>query len=79
MGTDSMGRVSIADAMKRDIDAAFGAIPDGKRGAIVVVADDSGARAHVAAKVNGNWKVAAGVGRTWNGTISGSVAVVGAW
>jgi hypothetical protein len=66
--------------MKAQIDAAFGIVPEGKRGALLIIADEQGARAHVAAKINDRWKVAAGLGVPWQGAKpSGWVAVQGAW
>lgn len=77
--TDALGRTPISDAVKASIDAAFRAVPDGKRGALLMVADEHGTRVHVAAKLGKDWKVAAGAGWTWDGQVTGSVAVVGVW
>ena len=76
---DAFGRTPIADAVKAQIAAAFTTIPDGKTGALLVLVDERGARAHLAARLGGQWKVAAGAGRTWDGDVSGSVAIAGAW
>lgn len=77
---DPLGRTPLADGMKRQIETAFAVVPDGKRGALLVVADDSGARAHLAAKLGSHWKVAAGVGVPWTGKKpTGWVGVMGAW
>ena len=78
-GVDTFGRTPIADAVKRSIDDAFTAVPDGNRAALLVIADESGARVHVAAKLSDGWKVAAGAGRTWSGDVTGTVSVVGVW
>lgn len=79
--TDALGRTPITDGMKRQIATAFATIPDGKRGALVIVGDETGARAHVAAKVNGTWKVAGGAGAVWREKSRGSawIAIEGSW
>lgn len=78
--SDPLGRTPIAEGMKRQIEDAFKVIPDGKRGALLVVADEQGARALVAAKLGDHWKVAAGGGVPWSGgKPSGWVGVMGAW
>jgi hypothetical protein len=64
---DDLGRPLLPNGAKEQLRAAFQAIPDGKRGALVVVANGAGGRAHVAAKINGTWKVAAGAGWDWTG------------
>lgn len=58
---------------------SFAAVPDGKRGALVVIADEHGSRALLAAKLGDHWKVAAGGGADWAGPVTGTVAVVGSW
>jgi hypothetical protein len=78
--TDPLGRTPLAEGMKAQIDAAFSVLPDGKRGALLVMADELGARAHLAAKLGTRWKVAAGAGVPWGGTKpSGWVGIMGAW
>lgn len=72
-------RPSISEQAKAQLAEALKAIPDGRRGALVVIADDTGARAHVAAKIGGHWKVAASGGTTWHGAVTGTVAVEGSW
>ncbi len=37
-------------------------MPEGKRGALLVIADQTGARCHLAAKIGETWKVAGGGG-----------------
>ena len=64
---DDHGRTPIADAVRQSITEAFAIVPDGKRGALVVIADEHGPRAVVAAKLNGHWKVAAGGSVPWTG------------
>lgn len=78
--SDPLGRTPIAEGMKRQIEEAFAVVPKGKRGALIVLADEHGARAHVAAKLNDRWKVAGGAGVPWHGDKpSGWVGVVGCW
>lgn len=69
----------ISDAVKASVKDAFKSIPEGKRGALLVIADESGARATVAARVGEHWKVAAGAAKPWDGPVSGTVAVIGSW
>lgn len=78
--SDPLGRTPIAEGMKRQIEDAFKVVPEGKRGALLVMADEHGARAHVAAKIGDRWKIAAGAGVPWTGDKpSGWVSVVGSW
>lgn len=79
---DALDRPLIAEGMKRQIEEAFRVVPEGKRGALLVIADmeTQTARAHLAAKVNNHWKVAAGVGVPWDGRKPEAwVGVVGSW
>lgn len=78
-GLDPLGRTPISDAVKSSIDAAFSTIPAGKKGALLVVVDTEGPRMHIAANVNNNWKIAAGVGKPWDGPVTGTVSVIGSW
>ena len=48
--------------MKRQIADAFAYVPEYKRGALIVMGNEQGASLHVAARLNGVWKVAAGAG-----------------
>jgi DNA integrity scanning protein DisA with diadenylate cyclase activity len=78
--TDTLGRQPIADSLKQKIEDAFKVVPEGKRGALLIIADEQGARAHVAAKLGGSWKVAAGAGVPWSGgEPSGWVGISGSW
>jgi hypothetical protein len=64
---DELGRPLVSESDLQRIRMTLSTIPEGKRGAILLIADESGtARAHVAAKINDSWKVAAGVGYDWN-------------
>jgi hypothetical protein len=77
---DPLGRTPLAAGMKAQIDAALSEIPEGKRGAVVILFDEHGARAHLAARIKGTWKVAAGAGVPLkDGKPSGWVAVAGSW
>ena len=70
----------LADATKQSLADAFRAVPDGKRGALVIIADEHGAKAMVAANLNGNWKIAAGTAVDWTGKHpTGYVEIVGSW
>ena len=61
--------------------AAKAQIPEGKRAAILAVADRDGLRGGVVMKVDkkGNWKFAADAGRQWDGPINGRVVLVGSF
>lgn len=72
-------RPPISVQAKAALAAAFRELPAGKRGALVVVADEQGARAHVAARLGDRWQVAFSGGTTYHGAVTGQVAVVGAW
>lgn len=63
---DPLGRTPIAAGMKAQIEAEFAALPQNKRGAILVIANERGATAHLAAKFGDHWKVAAGAGFAWH-------------
>ncbi len=66
-----------------DIKAAIAqhlaSIPEGKRGALLVIADTHGTRAHVAANLNNTWLVAFEAGKPWKGPVTGEVMLVGSW
>ncbi len=72
-------RKSIDAQTKKLIADELAAIPEGKRGALLVIADETGAQVHVAARIGDHWKVAAAGGRRWDGAVEGKVAVIGAW
>jgi Mg-chelatase subunit ChlD len=77
---DLLGRTPLAEGMKRQLDAALREIPEGKRGALLVIADENGARAVVAAKIGKGWKVAAGAGTPWrDAKPQGWVWIYGSW
>jgi hypothetical protein len=79
---DPLGRTPLAEGMKRQIQSALAEIPEGKRGALLVVADENGARAMLAAKIGstGDWKIAAGIGVPWKERKpTGWIGVQGAW
>lgn len=76
---DELLRTPIADSVKRLIADSLEAVPAGKRGALLVIADEQGARAMLAARLGEHWKVCAGGGVPWHGPITGQVAVMGSW
>jgi hypothetical protein len=77
---DPFGRTPIADGMKRQITDTFAMVPEGKRGALLVVADEQGARAVLAAKFGEHWKIAGGGGVPWTGEKpTGWIGVIGSW
>ncbi len=77
---DELGRPYLDDAALERLREAFQVIPEGKRGALIVIADGQSVRAHLAARLNGHWKVAAGGGFTWETKkSSGWIGVEGVW
>lgn len=75
---DPLGRPPIASAIKAAIDQAFIGV-DG-RGALLIIADDQGTRAHLAAKFGEHWKVAGGGGVAWaDKKPTGFVAIEATW
>lgn len=77
--SDSLGRTPISDSVKRTIADTLAAIPDDKRAAAVVIADEHGSRVVLAAKLKDGWRVAGGAGRDWQGQTHASVQLVGVW
>lgn len=63
MTLDELDRPVLASDLRQAIDNAFEGV-DG-RGAMIIVADETGTRAHLAAKLGDHWKVAAGGGIVW--------------
>lgn len=55
------------------------AIPEGKRGVVVALADQEAATVGVATRIGSSWKLSADVSRTWRGKVSGQVKVIGVW
>lgn len=72
-------RTPLSDGMRAQLNAHLATIPEGKRGALIVMADENGARAHLAARLNDNWKVAFEAGKPWNGPVTGQVMLEGTW
>lgn len=70
---------STAKSVHASLDEAFAAIPDGHRGAFFVLADETGARAVVAARIGDHWQLAAGADKPWHGPVSGLVGLMGSW
>lgn len=59
---DALGRPEVSGEIRTAIDNAFKALPEHKRGAVLVIADEHGARGQLAARFGDSWKVAAGAG-----------------
>ena len=77
---DALGRTPLSAGMKALIAAEFAAIPAGKRGAVIFVGTEDGAQAHFAARIDGRWKVAGGLGwRVSEKRPSGHVSVELCW
>jgi hypothetical protein len=77
---DPLGRTPIASMMKARIAEALRTIDEDKRGAVLVLVDDRGAQAHIAAKLNGSWKVAGGLSVPWETRKpTGWIGIEGAW
>jgi hypothetical protein len=68
-----------AQSVHASLDEAFKAIPDGKRGALLMTANTHGGSAMLAARINGTWQIAAG--GTWSQSEKpqGQIAVLGTW
>lgn len=65
--------------LKDAITAHLATIPEGKRAAMLLIVDESGARVHLAAKIDDHWKVAFEAGKPWNEPVKGFVALQGSW
>lgn len=52
-------------ALARTIADAVAHLPDGKRGALVGLANEHGANAAVVTRLGGVWEVQAWIGKTW--------------
>lgn len=75
-----MSDTPLADALRQQIGDALNAIPDGKRGALLIVADEHGTKAHLAARLGEHWTVAGGGGWEWSSKKpSGFVGVEASW
>lgn len=72
-------RQSIDNETKKLVAEVTNTIPPGKRAALVLIADEGGARVHAAARLGDTWKVAFGAGKAWRGPVSGRVGLVGSW
>jgi hypothetical protein len=72
-------RQPITGGLKDAIQVHLDKIPADKRGALIVVADINGARAHLAAKINDHWSVALEAGKPWDGPVSGQVMSYVEW
>lgn len=77
---DPFDRPPIAPSIKAAIDQAFQGLDASDRGALLIIADEQGTRAHLAAKLNDHWRVAAGAGWQWaEKKPSGFVAIEASW
>ena len=75
---DDLGRPAVADQDRQRIREAFAGLSG--RGALLIIADDTGTRGHLAAKFGEHWKVAAGGGFAWDTKKpSGFIAVEATW
>jgi hypothetical protein len=75
---DTLGRPDVAPSIREAIARAFDGVEG--RGALLMIADERGTRAHLAAKLADHWKVAAGGGFNWSEKKpSGFVAVEAVW
>jgi hypothetical protein len=79
MEIDALGRPVIDGPIRDAIRNAFDSIPEGKKGALLLVADQDGVRLHVAARIGDHWKVAAGAGVTVDKGYSYGVSVEATW
>ncbi len=78
--TDNIGRPLITDQQRDRIRQALAAIPNGKTGAVLVIADGESVRAQLAVNLNGHWKIAGGAG--WilaEKRPGGWLAIEGSW
>lgn len=69
----------IASSLKSHVYAALAEIPDGKQGALVGVATESGVNLVVAHRVDDRWTVAAWVGKTWDKPVEAGAYVKASW
>jgi hypothetical protein len=77
---DEFGRTPITDAMRQKIADTFTVVPEGKRGALVLIADDKETRAVLAARINDRWKVAGGGGWVYaEKRPAGFIGIEAAW
>lgn len=76
---DHHDRPLVPDETLKRIDSAFSAVPDGKRGALLIIVTEKGANAHFAAKLGEHWKVAAGAGKPWDGPVHAEVGIAASW
>lgn len=72
-------RPTLSEAMKQKVRDEFAMVPPGKRGALVAIVDQHGARLHLAHKIKGAWKVGVAVGTPWGWKPEGYVGVEGSW
>lgn len=54
-------------------------VPEGKRGAVLVVADHEATTVTLATKVGDHWQLAADAKYKWRGNVTGQVRILGTW
>lgn len=70
----------IASMLKAQVHAALAEIPEGKQGALVAVATESGVNLVVAHRVGEKFRVAAWIGKSgWDKPINGGVEIRASW
>lgn len=69
----------IASMLKQQVHQALSEIPEGKQGALVAVATESGVNLVMAHRVDDKWTAAAWVGKTWDQPISAGAYVKASW
>jgi len=68
---------AVQEAVQKAI--AEAEIPEGKRGALILVADGSGAHAIVATRLDTHWTIRAGVTHEWSGENAAAAEVRAVW
>lgn len=67
----------LTPAFKESIERAISAaVPEGKKGVVIAVADQDGVRFGTAWRVGDTFQLAADVEKTWGGPVSGEVALI---
>jgi len=72
-------RPPISDPIRAAIKDAFAIVPPDRSGAIIAIADEHGARIHIAQKIGNAWQVGGQIGVPVHGSVSGQVFVTGSW
>ena len=69
----------IASSLKSRVHEALAEIPEGKQGALVGIATETGVNLVVAHRAGDRWMVAAWVGKEWSGPTSAGAFVKTTW